>query len=126
MKLEYIEDSLDNIIANYPKAIEQLTLSRYSSMSCYIRCNKLSLVRVILVKNDQGLVGWGWSQFDKDRRMIVWIYIREKYRRKNIGTIILGKKMIRARRLHRPLRVDPWDLASRSFFSKNKAKGIYE
>jgi len=128
-KIKYVEDTLDNILIDYPLVME-LSLSPESGMNQTIKFNetgevgrfynflpKLSGVTVSMILDDGEPIGWSWSYYKGSPKQIVfWTYIREDHRRKGYGSILFGKAKIRARKLHRPIRVQPWNDVSVSFF----------
>ena len=65
------------------------------------------------------LVGWAMLDFvlsQQSSMLRCYIYVKEQYRRKGYGTLILQKTRLAAKRRGRGIRVCPWDVRSRKFF----------
>jgi GNAT superfamily N-acetyltransferase len=134
-EITYVEDSLEAILNGYPYA-KEMVLSKTSSMSITLAINdgergwygtypKVSSTHVVLILEDGQPIGWSWifgaSKYGK-RKLVMWVYIDEDYRRQGHGSTLYDKARERATGLHRSLRVEPWDERSRYFFGNLKAK----
>lgn len=83
-------------------------------------------VNVILLTKNNNCAGWAWYFYDKSRRMISWLYVKEQYRRQGYGTILINNVKSIAKERHRALRVERWSKESTSFFDKLNIKDRWD